>query len=125
MEKGLVMLHFKNSTHEKETYEISKNLGKNFGSDAYYDSFAYLAALSGKTTFIIKHTGTFGVNSEKIKEGMAPFSPSERNLISLGLQLFNASMSDIAIDDVIAPLSEENYKCVLEALQIRYGRVYT
>ncbi|MBC9706248.1 MAG: hypothetical protein H9W81_14985 [Enterococcus sp.] len=114
-------MYFKNEQHKSDTYQIIQNFGKEFGKDAYYDSFSYLMALSGKSRFVLKHSGTFGIDSKAIKEGMQVFSSSEKGMIALAMQLFNSGMSDVTIHDVLSPLSKENAKAVLTALEIRYG----
>ena len=114
-------LFWKDEAH-KEDFE--KALGKleRDMADSYYCSFAYLLSATGKVDSLLPFLSGTGVSSEEIKEAMWPYSKTEKNMILFALQLFNGEMSDITLPDVIAGLDSYNYKCVLDAIQIRFGK---
>lgn len=116
----MIDLYWKSESHKEDYKKLMDKLDSN-PLDKYRKAFSYLVSATGKTEYLLKHVDIIGVSSRFIKEELAPYSPSERNMILFALQLFNQSMSDIIFPDVVASLDSQNYKCVLEAIQIRYG----
>ena len=114
-------LFWKNTYHMESFKKAMDRLEADF-SDGYYCSFAYLLSATGKVDYLLEFLSRTGISSEEIKEAMKPYSRTEKNMILFALQLFNNEMSDITLPDVIAGLDSSNYKCVLEAIQIRFGK---
>ena len=112
---------WKNESHKEDYITVMKKLESN-DADNYYSSFAYLLTATGKSDYLMEYLKPMSVNSAKIKEAIQPYSNTERNMILFALQLFNSEMSDIKISDVFAGLDSYNHRCVLEAIQIRFGK---
>ena len=116
----MVDLYWKSEQHKEDYEKLMDKLDAN-PRDRYRKSFSYLVSATGKAEYLLKHVDMIGVASKFIKEEIEPYSPSERNMILFALQLFNNDMSDIILPDVVLSLDSENYKCVIQAIHIRYG----
>lgn len=114
---------WKSVSHKEYFDKVMDKLGRDI-DDAYYTSFAYILSATGKAEYLLQFLDKAGVSSVEIKEAIQPYSNSEKSMILFALQLFNSNMSDITLPDTIASLDSHNYKVILEAIQIRYGRVY-
>ena len=115
-------LFWKDETHKEDYDKILAKFEREY-FDSCYNSFAYLVSATGKTNDILNYLSPIGVAGSEIKKMLenSGYSKSERNLILFALQLFSSTMSDIIFHDVVSSLDSHNYKCVYQAIQIRYG----
>lgn len=116
-------LFWKDEAHKEDYEKILAKFEREY-FDSCYNSFAYLVSATGKTDEILNYLSPMGVSGSEIKEMLenSGYSKSERNLILFALQLFSSTMSDIPFHDVVSSLDSYNYKCVYQAIQMRYGK---
>lgn len=115
-------VYWKDEQHKKDCEIILSELGIT-AFDSYYNSFAYLISATGKTDILLKHMDYGGVEYENILKDIEVFSMSEQGMIRFALHLFNAGMVTPSFHDVASRLDSDNYECLINAIEIRYGNL--
>lgn len=116
------MIFYKDDFHEEQTRQLLDKFKKvDVLQDIEYGSFSYMVGATYKANQVenvIDEEGHLDV--DKLYEVIAVFSTSEQNMIRFGLQLFNSSIDDIALGEVMRPLDEGNTQVVKQGIEIRY-----
>lgn len=116
-------IFWKDDFHKKSFHMILDKMKQNERFDCYYYSFAYLVAAAGKAKEILEYIDEEGIELDDLMNGIEVFSNSEKSMIRFALHLFNNNLGEIYFHDVVRSLDPDNYRSVLEAIQIRYGRI--
>lgn len=116
------MIYFKSDLHKTHTYKTLKMFNENeLENDVYVGSFAYLVGATFKADRIGKMIYDDGtIDLKGIYDEIKYYSTSEKAIIRFALQLFNSSIDDILIGDVMQSLDSKNIKAVKQAIDIRF-----
>lgn len=116
------MVYYKSDYHEEQTQTIlDKFKQETITQDIEYGSIAYVVGATYKAEYLIKTIDEYNtIDIEKLYEVMDVFSSSERSMIRFALQLFNSSIDDIKLSDVMHSLDEDNSKVIKQAIDLRY-----
>lgn len=103
-------------------YEVFMTaIAKLNNDDCYYASLAYCIATTGKIE-LLQYLHDHAVEIDKIKRTIRPYSPSEKYMIQLGLQMFNSNnCRSLQIDDVFSYIVSWQEE-LFNVLAFRYGR---
>lgn len=116
------MIYFKSDLHKKHTYNLLKKFNENkLENDVYIGAFAYLVGAVFKADRIEKMIYDDGtIEIEGIYNEIKYYSTSEKAILRFALQLFNSSIDNIMIVDVMQSLDSKNIKAVKQAIDIRF-----
>ena len=115
-------VYFKSDLHKEQTEKILEKFGqKSLSQNIEYGLFAYVVGATYKAENVLKTINDENfIDIDKLHEIINSFSTSERVMIRFSLQLFNSSIDDIKLSDVMYSLDSENVKVIKQAIELRY-----
>lgn len=115
-------LYFKSDLHKEQTLKILNAFNQiNITGDLFYGCLAYVVGATYKADYLVKVIDADrNIDIGVLYENIQVLSHSERVMIRFGLQLFNGSIDDIKLSDVMQPLDNENIKVIKQAIDLFY-----
>lgn len=115
-------IYFKDEVHHAQTKKLlTKFRKKNITDDLEYGALSYVVGATYKADYLLQVIDEENtIDLDILYENMKVLSHTEQSMIKFALQLFNHSVNDIKLSDVMRSLDSDNTKVIKQAIEIRF-----